>query len=186
MDTVSAIFLILFSYAILVIGVRIVFHRWLPPLSGLSAGIMKKEERKRNSYQECDEIGRLKKSKNVGAIVGYLSNPDDFVRWTAICALGDIKDTSAVEPLIAAVTNDPTNYNIIIESLKRIGGASIEPMCGLLQDTQRPAHIRKKLIQALGDLRDPIAIPILTTLSGDNDEALRKAAVRSLQKIKRL
>lgn len=186
MDIVSAIFLILFSYAILVIGIRVGFHRWLPPLSGLNKGIMKEEEKTDKHTQESEEIDRLKKSKNVGAIAGYLNNPDDFTRWMAICALGDIQDNSAVEPLIAAVTNDPTNYNSIIESLKRIGSASIEPMCGLLQDTQRPTNIRKKLIQALGDLKNPIAIPVLRTLSGDNDEVLRKAAVRSLQKIKRL
>lgn len=76
---------------------------------------------------------------SVDPLIGVLNNSSTEAKYSAIWALGEIKDTKATEPLIALLRDE--NLNIaVIRSLSKIKDVnSVEPLITLLNDTKDKA-----------------------------------------------
>jgi HEAT repeat protein len=91
------------------------------------------------------------------------------LRRMAISALGKIRDTRAVEPLIAALRNG--DINIVwdaAEALGKIGDTrAVEPLIVVLENIKN-GFVRKTVIKALGLIGDVRAVkPLIAVLSVD-------------------
>ncbi|HHT9138888.1 MAG TPA: HEAT repeat domain-containing protein [Candidatus Wunengus sp. YC60] len=96
--------------------------------------------------------------------------------WNAAWALGESKDTRAVEPLITALKdkNEDVRRNAA-DVLVKIGPRAVEPLIAALKDADE--NVREHAAKALGEIKDPRAVePLITALKDENKEVRRHAA----------
>jgi HEAT repeat protein len=88
-----------------------------------------------------------------------------------------------VEGLIALLraSENAGLRNSAVESLERLGGAAVEPLCAYLDD--RDHDLRKFLIDILGSIGSPSCLPLLVRALDDADPNVRVAAAENLGKI---
>ena len=81
------------------------------------------EEDKEIKMAACDALGMIKNAKAAGPLIGILQDKD--IQLTAIWALGNIGDKSAV-PALTRLLNDQDKYvsSNAAKALKRIGSVS--------------------------------------------------------------
>jgi HEAT repeat protein len=86
----------------------------------------------------------------------------DQIMW----ALGKMKETRAVEPIIRILLNDAHLRNWAIEPLVEIGDPrAVEPLIQLLSQDE---NLRDNIAEALGKLKDPRAVePLIDALKKD-------------------
>jgi HEAT repeat protein len=130
-------------------------------------------------------------SPAVDALAAAMKDPDDDVRWHAANALGDIKDTRAVEPLIEALQVKDLQWHAA-RSLGEIKDTrAVEPLIAALND--KDLEFREQVALSLGQINDPRAVaPLIALLKApalkdpalmDADRKVRSAAAAALGNI---
>ncbi len=113
-----------------------------------------------------------------------MGDADWRVRKTAVEGLVSIGGARVIDGLLQAL-NTPDNAgarNSAIEALVQIGGPSIDALLNLVE-TSDP-DVRKFVVDILGDIKDPRAVPALIGRLGDEDENVRVASAEALGKIR--
>jgi len=114
--------------------------------------------------------------KNVGTLIQNLKDKNRNVRSSAASALGDIKDTRAVEPLIAALKDKNSIVRRLAASAlaKIMDTRAVVPLIAALKD--KDADVRACAAWALGDIKDSRAVEPLIAALKDKDLMVRDAA----------
>lgn len=173
--------LLLIGIIMLKIGWRLVF------------GSPKKRLQQRMAAQECEiyeterkKLYRLKENKDIEGIIEYLNYSGvfpDMIQGYAANMLGELKDPSAVKALITAIEGEsPIDA---VNALKEIGDPSVMPLINALSNMHSASHVRKLLVNALGDLKSHLAVDSLIALLNDEDRGTRKSAEKALKTITR-
>jgi HEAT repeat protein len=132
----------------------------------------------KGQWQKCVEIGR----PAVEPLIGALKHHDPAVRQLAARALGDIGDTRAVEPLIAAMRGREDLRAIAATALGQIDDIRAEePLLAALKDGA--SNVRAAAARALGRLGDVAAVERLIAALKDHESVVRGAAVEALGEI---
>ncbi len=122
--------------------------------------------------------------KNVDGLIKSLQYKKNCsVRRDAAKALGSIKDTRAVEPLVAALKDEDEDVReYAAEALKSIGDTrAVEPLITALQD--KSFYVRRDAAKALGSIKDTRAVEPLVAALKDEDEDVREYAAEALKSI---
>jgi HEAT repeat protein len=129
----------------------------------------------------ADALGELGDLRATAALVGALADPQYFVRRDAAAALGKIGDVRAVMPLLPLL-EDPEDdvCRSATIALGEIGERDAVP--ALIAALRRSLDRAEPAAAALGQLRDPRAIPALGQYLEDNPDS-EKAAL-ALTKIR--
>jgi len=138
---------------------------------------------RQGDWASLDKAG----SVAVPAVVACLSNRQEtkLMRANAAEALGRLRDTRAVEPLIAALEDRDRNVQTAAAiSLGQIGDVqAVEPLSGALQHGS--AGVRLAAASSLAELGDDRALDPLTRCAADDpDQQVRRAAAEAAAKIK--
>jgi HEAT repeat protein len=118
---------------------------------------------------------------NVIALIRKLNHEDLIARLSAIKALGDIKDSIAVEPIVATLGDRDCGHTAA-NALAKIGKPSVEPLCTALKDDNTVA--RRSAAMALGKIKDFAAVEPLIAALKDEDLIVRRNAATALGQIK--
>lgn len=115
------------------------------------------------------------------------SEPDPAAKWYLVKGLGILRSTAAI-PLIISLCKGPdvdlghtTVHAICAWSLGRIGDAALPHVMELLREQHTDA--RRCAVDALGELRNPAAIPALCVALESDEHPVRLWAALSLAKI---
>ena len=130
------------------------------------------------------DLGRAGKDA-VPLLFRALADKDWRVRKTAVEALVAIEGEGVIASLIEAlkIEDNAGARNSAIEALVQIGGPALENLLPVL--TIRDPDVRKFIVDILGDIRDPRAVPdLISRLTEDDDENIRVAAAEALGKIR--
>jgi HEAT repeat protein len=134
----------------------------------------------KNIFSSRDSIPGMKAARDVRGLIRLLKHRDLDVQYGAAEALGEIGDSGAVEPLIAALKND--EYVGVrwkaAEALSKIGAPSVEALIGALRHPDD--DVRWKAAIALGEIGDPRAIGPLIILLCDEDRFVKSHAALAL------
>ena len=124
-------------------------------------------------------LGKIGKPA-VLSLIGKLESQNKDESELSVRILGDIKDTSAVWPLIKLLTKD--NYNVrssVCESLGKIGDRSAFQDLSLRMGDSIEV-VRKSAAVALGRIKDDKAIPYLIQGLSDKHYSVRMTSANSL------
>jgi len=127
-------------------------------------------------------VEKLKAKSDVNSLIKALNYPkDDSVRSAAAKALGEIKATLAVEPLIAVLKD---KSGLVRQSaalaLGQIGDSrAVEPLITVLKDI----FLLRPAAKALGQIGDTRAVEPLIAALKNSDKFARSAVVESLGRI---
>lgn len=113
--------------------------------------------------------------------IAHLKNQNPEVRLYAAIELGKLGDVRAVEPLIAALSDQDMNVReSAIEALGNLGKAAVVPLIARLQDYD--AGVRSGASDALVKVGEPAIEPLIACLK-DNDADVRRRAAIALSKL---
>ena len=134
----------------------------------------------RNVFSSRSSITGMKAAQDVRGLIRLLNHRDPDVQYEAAGALGDIGDSSAVEPLIAALKNDEISGVRwkAAEALSKLGTPAVDALIGALRHDD--ADVRWKAAIALGEIGDPKAVAPLITLLCDEDRFVKSRAAYAL------
>jgi HEAT repeat protein len=122
----------------------------------------------------------MQAARDVMGLIRLLKHRDLDVQYGAAEALGEIGDSGAVEPLIAALKND--EYGGVrwkaAEALSKIGAPAVSALIGALR--HHDDDVRWKASIALGEIGDPRAIDPLISLLCDEDRFVKSHAALAL------
>ncbi len=117
-------------------------------------------------------------------LLQLLEHDNPNVRLKVIHALGKIKESRAVEPLLAMPAHeDETIKAAVIIALGDIGDPQAVPPLLNLLNVQRKV-LRLVIVVALGKISDPRTIPALAELLQDSDAEVRLQAAKGLTRQK--
>ena len=105
---------------------------------------------------------------------------DAGTRSAALCTLQQIRDARAAWPVVRML-GDRQVGQVALFLVARMGRAAVEPLLLSLRGENPDARIRAAV--ALGEMREPRAIPGLRDMSQDPDPAVRNAASTALKRI---
>jgi len=133
-------------------------------------------------------LGQIDDPKAIEALVTAASDPDMRVRIKAIDTLGHMQAKDATPLLVQQLFMRDTDLGTkqrILASLGRIGDVrATGPIVDFLARNVDPS-VRGNAIFALGDIRDPAALPSLEALARDGeDPMLRSLAAEAARKIR--
>ena len=134
----------------------------------------------KNVFSSRTSITGMKAAHDVRGLIRLLNHRDPDVQYEAAGALGDLGDSSAVEPLIAALKNDEIGGIRwkAAEALSKIGSPAVDGLIGALR--HHDDDVRWKAAIALGEIGDPRAIKPLITLLCDEDRFVKGRAAYAL------
>lgn len=145
----------------------------------------------------CESLRRIGKKQAVPGLVAVLKSASPKVRADIAQVLGDLKDPSAIPALTDALdmsvgeatdraSQDLNEANkLIARALGDIGGKeAVQPLLRLLKVT-RNNYVRIETISALGKLKDPAAVGVLSALATDEraEPLVSKKAILALANI---
>lgn len=108
-----------------------------------------------------------------------LNDPVQRVRRAAVTGIAKTREARASELLLAQIERDPSTRVEAILSLAKMGDASVVPHLIEIFDRElQPTRL--VIIEALAELKQPIAEPMLVRLLADSSAPIRHAAVRAL------
>jgi HEAT repeat protein len=108
-----------------------------------------------------------------------LNDPTLRVRRATVNAIGRVREGRSSELLLAQIERDAGTRVDAIVALSKIGDASVAPHLIEIFDRE-PKATKLVIIDALAELKQPIAEPMLVRLLADATPAIRHAAVRAL------
>jgi HEAT repeat protein len=118
----------------------------------------------------------------VGPLIGTLKAGDPALRWGAALALGKIKNSLAVEPLILALADrEMMVRGEAASALAYIGTPALGPLLGFLKGAQGETRI--EVMTALGELKNADAIEPLLQLLENSDDVERQAIADAIDAI---
>jgi HEAT repeat protein len=118
--------------------------------------------------------------KATDALLEALSDNSPEVRHYAVRALGEIRDPRSVEPILAL--GDRVDGEVYLWALGRLGDRrGYELIAASVADPGR--DVRLTAIQALRDLGDERAVPLLEEALDDEEWMIREWAARGLESI---
>ncbi len=117
----------------------------------------------------------------VDILINRLRQPESVGRLYAVYALGKLRDRSTVEPLVECLT-DPTVRWLAVRALASLQDAAVTPL--LAAAASRDPGVRLGASEALGDIGDRRAIPILLERIIDTDLGVRGVAAAALVRIR--
>ncbi|MBI3990515.1 MAG: HEAT repeat domain-containing protein [Candidatus Omnitrophica bacterium] len=108
-------------------------------------------------------LGEIKDILSADALIESLLDADAEVRRNSAWALGEIDDNKAVPGLIKRFSDEETA--VMAESARSLGKiadiSSLEPLLGVIRNVKAGPSARRESAWALGELKDPKAIPTL-------------------------
>jgi len=125
------------------------------------------------------QIGYLQ-AANVDELVQQMNQDNTVTRLHAIKALGEAKDASAVDPLIAVLKDEKCGITAA-NALAKIGQPSVAPLFAALKDGSPVA--RRNAAVALGKIKDSSAVKPLITALNDENPIVRRNAAKALGEI---
>jgi HEAT repeat protein len=143
-------------------------------------------------------LARIGGAMAVKSLLQAVETADQEIRIQAFLALGVMKDTSAVSPLIQFVkSSDPLMKRVdlkkaAIKALGAIGSTEAEPC---LQQLLRQKRVWRKsrfdalrccAAQALGQIGGEDSMPFLETATADRSKQVARAATQALSRIQQL
>jgi HEAT repeat protein len=117
----------------------------------------------------------------VKPLIAVVRDNRSKARGSAVEALGRIKDPKAVEPLIAAASDDVIR-NEAFKALVKIGSPSVEPLISLL--SAKDDRVQLLAIVALGAIKDPKSTGALITVLKEGAPYNQAEAAKALGAIK--
>lgn len=135
--------------------------------------------------QAIKALGRIKDPRAVDPLTVVLKDKDveSYVRMSAAEALGWFGESSAVEPLVAALSD--ANWDVRSHAAEALGKIkdpiAVEPLIDSLRD--QDATVRGNAAEALGKIRDQRAIEPLVAALTDKSRIVRKKAAWALSQI---
>ena len=125
-------------------------------------------------------IEKLAAKKNVKGLIKALKYDDKDIRLSAIEALGKIRDSSAIEPLIQMLGQHQGHkiYRNAVLALANMGEPAFKALLNALKDND--FSIRMNAAEALGLMRDRRAVEPLIHALKDTVESVRGEAVTAL------
>lgn len=116
-------------------------------------------------------------------LVTYLSNPEEFVRWTTIEALAWIADEQVIPALLPLLDDDVwTIRTAVLRALAEIGSEKALPgLMHALEDTHE--LVREVAVEVIGQMQLSGALPALRAALHDNAGFVRRAAVEAIGEI---
>jgi HEAT repeat protein len=112
------------------------------------------------------EMLKMRGNKGFALAVQLLSDPDFDVALQAVLILDHIKDPRALEPLRAQLRHsDPNVVQAVITAIGQLGDARTIP--DLLPFLKADSWLQVAAVEALGDIRSPVAVEPLQTLLTD-------------------
>ncbi len=129
-------------------------------------------------------LGNIRSRKAIPYLLDALEDENRNVKASAIVALGYIRDSNAVEPLMDFVRREE-NEGLRISALNVLGIIPDDRSVPLLMDSlnSESGRIRRIAAQSLGRLRSGEAVRALTDAASDEDKNVRLYAVRALGEI---
>jgi hypothetical protein len=110
-----------------------------------------------------------------------LKSKDPSVRMEAARILGEMKELSAIDPLISLLKEDK-DWGVrgaAEDALVNIGRPSVERLIAMLKDNEW--RIRRRAARTLGAIKDPRAVePLGATLNSDKDCCVKKFSAKAL------
>jgi HEAT repeat protein len=125
-------------------------------------------------------LNSMEESALEGCVEALEREKDAGTRSVALCTLEQIRDARAAWPVVRML-GDPQVGQVASFLAVRMGKAAIEPLLLSLAGENPGARIRAAT--ALGEMREPRAVPALRRMSQDPDPAVRNAASMALQRI---
>jgi HEAT repeat protein len=134
----------------------------------------------RNVFSSRSSITGMKAAEDVRGLIRLLNHKDPDVQYEAAGAIGDIGDSSAVEPLIAALKNNELSGVRwkAAEALSKLGAPAVDALVGALRHSDD--DVRWKAAIALGEIGDQRAIDPLIRLLCDDDRFVKGRAAYAL------
>ena len=149
------------------------------------------------------DVRQLEAKRDVQGLIKALAFKDPAIRLAAAEALGPLKDSLAVEPLVGLLKDDNAAVRrASVAALAARGGFRVvDPLVSALEDlhpdvrataatavyrrlmTDADADTRRATAAALGRLRVPDAVEPLAKAIMDADETVRVASIKALQAI---
>jgi len=129
----------------------------------------------------AQDLGEFKDPAAVAALIAMLTDEDREVSHTASASLARIGDLAAVPALIDSARRN-YDYWSQVSVLASFGTPAV-PI--LLAEAQNPNRaVRKTIMGALGEIKDPLALPALIEAVGDKEAFMRASALYALRNFK--
>jgi HEAT repeat protein len=130
-------------------------------------------------------LGRTADTRQVESLIDTLIGDTHLMQGAAAEALGWIRDSRAVSPLLLFLSEgEPSDAlrELAAEALGRIGDThAVEPLIAALEDTNE--WVRRAAAESLGMLGDRIAIEPLSLALQDEVVMVQEAAFEALKKL---
>ena len=125
-------------------------------------------------------IKNLEAEGKVLELIVLLKNHESIlVRERVVRALGRLKDSHTIDPLISIFEDKAVISHAAVWALSKIGAPAVEPLITTLNESKKKG---KHAAETLGKIKDPRAIkPLIETFNKSN--IVSKAAVCALTKI---
>ena len=123
--------------------------------------------------------------ETVPTMIVFLRSPSNAIRALAAQFLGKVRDTRAVEPMIALILEADPNYTPmwVVQALGMLGDRqAVDPLLQFLARTESATE-RYMTIEALGLLGDPRAIENVKAYAFDQDHHVRDRAQIALRRL---
>lgn len=136
-----------------------------------------------NIFNSRPDVLALKSKGDIDGLIEALNyDKDHNLRISAAWALGELGDSSAIEPLIDALDDRKLVKDVIAKALGEIGQPqAVEPLLDLLGDESW--EVRGTAAKSLGKIGDTRAVePLIKTL-GDKNEIVRWNSSQALENI---
>ncbi|MFX1301275.1 MAG: HEAT repeat domain-containing protein [Promethearchaeota archaeon] len=134
-------------------------------------------------------LGQIKDKQAIPPLLSLLNESDWGIHIEAIEALIKIGDDTAIlksiNPLIHAMYNEETNIRrIAVTLLEKIKEKVNIAIFADIFNMQKDPILRKRLIESIGELRDPRTISLfVSVIEKEENATLRAIALESLQKV---
>lgn len=118
-----------------------------------------KQKNWRVQWGSAMSLGTMGDKASAPALIDLLKNGTDPGKRGAATALGMLKDQSAVPHLMAAMNG--VNALAAVEALGMVGDRGVTPILMRFMEESKDNDEKRVAAEALGRLKDPMAIPVL-------------------------
>lgn len=129
--------------------------------------------------EAAEKLGLMASDRATGHLVRLMGDPIGEVRVRAARALGNIKTSEALEPLVDAL-DDPGRWSAIRVAGILIGAGDEAVACLLERFDRMPRHAKIAAIDIIGRIRSLKAMPLLLDLLASDQPDVRARAAFAL------